>query len=131
MFKAINPETVVKPISNYENGLLVPAAPTLFISGQVGVDAQFHFPEGIEAQTRLTFENIRQIVTAAGGTMRNIVSITLFLKDIADARVVGAIRSEVFGDPPFPTSTMIGNATFVMPQILVEISAVATFPDGF
>lgn len=128
MFQAINPDNVVKPVSNYANGLLVPAGETLYISGQVGVSETLQFAEGVEAQTRLTFENIKRIVEAAGGSMQHIVSITLYLKDIADAKAVNKVRNEVLPEAPFPTSTMIGNCTFVMPQILVEISAIAVLP---
>jgi len=128
MFEAINPDTVVGPVSNYSNGLVVPAGRMLHISGQVGVDAALVFAEGVEAQTRLAFENIRRIVEAAGGSMDDVVSITLYLKDIGDAKAVSGIRSEIFARPPFPASTMIGHCGFIMPQILVEISAIAAPP---
>lgn len=37
MFKEINPDSVIKPISNYSNGVIVPSGRTLYEDGQIGL----------------------------------------------------------------------------------------------
>ena len=129
MFQAINPEDVVKPISNYSNGLAAPAGRMLFVSGQVGATADLNIPQDVEGQARVAFDNVQKIVEAAGGSMKDIVSVTLYLRDISDSPLVSRIRSEYFFDLPFPTSTTIGNCTFVLPQLCFEVSAIAVLSD--
>ena len=129
MFQAINPEDVVKPISNYSNGLAAPAGRMLFVSGQVGATADLNIPQDVEGQARVAFENFQKIVEAAGGSMKDIVSVTLYLCDISDSPLVSHLRSEYFSHSPFPTSTTIGNCTFVLPQLRFEVSAIAVLSD--
>jgi 2-iminobutanoate/2-iminopropanoate deaminase len=56
----------------------------LFVSGQIAIDhATAQFTEGsIEAQTRKVMDNIRSIVEAHRLTMANVVSVTVYMKDM-------------------------------------------------
>ncbi|MFD1631299.1 RidA family protein [Pseudopedobacter beijingensis] len=58
----------------------------LFISGQAAIDfktSKFNLGT-VEHETRLTLENIKAIITAAGATMEDVVKSTVHLADIAD-----------------------------------------------
>jgi 2-iminobutanoate/2-iminopropanoate deaminase len=80
-------------------------------------------PATIEEQTRLTLENIKKCVEAAGGTMDDIFKVVIQLKDPADYRRMNAVRAEYFRkDQPISTCY---KADLMREDILVEIEAVA------
>src|SRR5215471_2539330 len=54
----------------------------LFIAGQTGIDERGQVVQGLEAQITQSFENIRRVVTSAGGSMANVVRITGYLRDM-------------------------------------------------
>jgi 2-iminobutanoate/2-iminopropanoate deaminase len=83
-------------------------------------------PDTIEEQTRLTLENIRMCVEAAGGTMRDIYKVVVQLKNPADYKRMNAVRAEYFKTEP-PISTCY-QANLMREEILVEIEAVAYLP---
>lgn len=129
MIKPINPTSMHAPIRPYyNNGILISSGPLLFISGQVGLDKDGKLIDGgIEAQTVQTFENVKAIVEDAGGTMANIVSVIVYLVDMNDAPVVSEVRMRYFSDP-MPSSTSVGVDALIMPEMIVEVSAIAALP---
>jgi 2-iminobutanoate/2-iminopropanoate deaminase len=80
-------------------------------------------PPTIEEQTRLTLENIRKCIEAAGGTMQDIFKVVIMLKDPADYKKMNAVRAEFFPREQ-PISTCY-KADLMREDILVEIEAVA------
>lgn len=55
----------------------------LFLAGQTGHDAQAQPGVGrFEAQTRRTFERMRLILETAGGSLDDLVTMTVFVTDI-------------------------------------------------
>ena len=60
-------EGVHPPFANYSHGVVVgPDHETLFLSGQLGIDAEGNVPEGVAEQAELTFEGIRRLLAEAG-----------------------------------------------------------------
>ena len=56
---------------------------TLFVSGQLGIEADTgNWGEGFEAQANLVFANLKAILEAAGMSFRNVVKVSVFLKDM-------------------------------------------------
>ena len=80
-------------------------------------------PNTIEEQTRLTLENIRKCVEAAGGTMDDIFKVVIMLKNPSDYKKMNAVRAEYFKKSP-PISTCF-RAEVMREDILIEIEAVA------
>ncbi len=74
----------------------------LFISGQLPLDPQTgEMPQGIEAQTRRSLDNIGYILEEAGLGYGDIVKTTVLLDDIADFGAMNAVYAEYFkGDKP-------------------------------
>jgi reactive intermediate/imine deaminase len=103
------------------------AGDMLFISGQVA--RPFEGGTGLVGkneyeQTRQIFSRIDRIIRAAGGTMDNLVKMTIFLVDIRNNTEVWRARREFFtGD--FPASTLVEVRALAKPDVLVEIEAVA------
>ena len=75
---------------------------TLYLSGQLPVDpATGKMPEGIEAQTRQSLQNLGAILMAAGLEFGDIVKTTVLLQDIADFGAMNAVYAEFCpGDTP-------------------------------
>ena len=75
-------------------------------------------------QTRQIFSRIDRIIKAAGGTMDNLVKMTIYMVDIRNNTEVWRARREFFsGD--FPASTLVEVRSLAKPEVLVEIEAVA------
>jgi 2-iminobutanoate/2-iminopropanoate deaminase len=103
------------------------AGDTLYISGQVA--RPFEGGAGMVGkdeydQSRQIFSRIERIIKAAGGTMDNLVKMTIFVVDITKNTEVWRARREFFtGD--FPASTLVEVRSLAKPDVLVEIEAVA------
>jgi 2-iminobutanoate/2-iminopropanoate deaminase len=127
---ASNPAGVAKPIRDYySNCVRVSAGQLLFISGQVALD-----PEGrivgkgdVRAQTVQVLENIRMILRANGAEMQDVVSVTVYVTDIAFLDRITDIRMQYFPSDG-PASAIVEIAKLAMPELLIEIAAVATLP---
>ncbi len=71
----------------------------LFVSGQLPIDPSTGtMPEGIEAQTRQSLENVKSIIEAAGGTLSDVLKCTVFLKDMNEFAEMNKIYAEYFTD---------------------------------
>ena len=101
-----------------------------YISGMVARDNNGKVIAGDEyQQAKLSFAKIRNLVEAAGGTMADVVKITIFVTDITQREKVWRARREVFaGD--FPASTLVQVAALAEPSVKVEIEAIAHIGAG-
>ena len=109
----------------WSNGIR--AGDLLFISGQVA--RPFEGGRTLVGtteyeQARQIFSRIQRICEAAGGSMADIVKMTIFLVDIRNNTEVWRARREFFtGD--FPASTLVEVRSLAGRETLVEIEAVA------
>ena len=75
---------------------------TLYISGQIPVNPQTgSMPDGIEAQTRQSLQNIGAILEAAGLSFNDVVKTTVLLADMAHFAAMNAVYAEFFTRHPF------------------------------
>lgn len=73
---------------------------TVYLSGQIGLDpATGSLRDGTQAQARQVFANLRAVAAAAGGTLDDMVKVTLLLADIADFAQVNEIMASFFTQP--------------------------------
>ena len=78
----------------------VRAGYTVYLSGQLGIDPPSgNLVEGIEAQARQVFANLRAVAEAAGGSLDDVVKLTLLLVDLADFAIVNDIMATCFQTP--------------------------------
>ena len=120
-------EGQAEPISHFTDA--VQAGELLFVSGIVPVDEQRDLVgEGdVVAQARCVFENMRQVLAAAGCTFADVVKVTIFLTEIADRPLVNPVRQEVFGETR-PASTLVEVPALVIPGAKIEIECIALVP---
>lgn len=106
-------------------GALV-AAPrrTLYISGQVGIDATGQAGSGIAEQARLATANVNAVLAAAGMGPGNLAKVTIYLTDEADVPAFMEAAAGALPSPP-PATTLLIVKGLAGPNLLVEIEAVA------
>ena len=120
-----NPSTVAAPASRYSHGVEVkPNARWLHISGQVGVLPDGRIGADFAAQAEACWNNIANILKAAGMGVDDLVKITTYIRNPADTAALRAVRDRFIGNAR-PASTLIVVAGLASPDWLVEIEAVA------
>jgi enamine deaminase RidA (YjgF/YER057c/UK114 family) len=77
----------------------------------------------IAVQTRQTLENLKQAITAAGGTLSDVVQVQIFLTDKADAAGMNAVYREYFKEPYPVRATVV--AGLLAEGLKVEMLATA------
>jgi 2-iminobutanoate/2-iminopropanoate deaminase len=95
----------------------------VFVSGQVPRDPVTGELVGddIEGQTTQVLANVKRALEAAGATLGDVVSMTVYLSDIDDWGRFNDVYKATMSSP-YPTRTALGAE---LRGILVEISAVA------
>src|SRR5712675_1074867 len=96
MKKAVQTSAAPSAIGPYSQAVV--DGDLIFCSGQIGiVPASGKLVEGgIEAETRRIFENLHEVLTAAGLTLAHVVKTTVFLVSLADFETVNLIYGDHF-----------------------------------
>jgi 2-iminobutanoate/2-iminopropanoate deaminase len=82
-----------------------------------------------EAQTHRVFELIDQIMRRAGGTLANLVTMTVFIKEARYGDRFVELRRQKFPDGNYPGSALITVTNFARPGMEIEIQAIAVIGD--
>lgn len=106
----------------------VRAGDFVHVSGQVPRDPRSGALLGvtIEEQARGTLANLRRVLEAAGASMDDVVSVTVYLADEDDWGAFNAVYREAFA-APYPSRTVVGAG---LRGVLIEIGAVAFLGRG-
>jgi len=99
----------------------------LFVSGQMGWDADERM-SGVgdaSSQARVAFENIQKAVVSAGGTMADVVKLTVFLTDVKDMAAVRQVRAGFWKEGRYPACSSVQVGGLAHKDALLEIEAVA------
>ena len=101
-----------------------------YVAGMIARGKDGKIVDGDEyEQAKAIFAKIRSLIEAAGGTMADVVKVSIFVTDIEQREKVWRARREVFsGD--FPASTLVQVAALAEPSVKVEIEAVAHLGAG-
>lgn len=84
----------------------------VFLSGQIPLDPQtMEFIDGdFEARTRQVFDNLKAVAEAAGGSLNQVVKLTIFLTDLNNFATVNAVMEDYF-EQPYPARAAVGVAS--------------------
>lgn len=86
----------------------IKAGNQVFLSGQIGLDpATMEMVDGVEAQARQVFANLKAVAEAAGGSLGDAVKLTIYLTDLANFGAVNEIMKSCFAEP-FPARATVG-----------------------
>lgn len=99
------------------------AGDTVYLSGQLGLDpGSMQLCEGVEAQIRQAFDNLKAVAEASGGGLADAVKLNVYLTDLAHFAKVNEIMAGYFSQP-YPARAALGVASLPRGG-LVEIDAV-------
>ena len=103
----------------------------VFIAGMTARSSEFDSIEGagVYAQARIIFIKIKFLIEAAGGTMADIVKVNIFVTNIDQRQEVWRARREFFTGN-FPVSTLVEVSALALPEMEVEVEAVAVLETG-
>ena len=84
----------------------------VFLSGQIPLDpATMEVVDGdFEARARRVFDNLAAVAEAAGGSLDDVVKLTVFLTDLANFATVNSVMEDYF-EKPFPARAAVGVAS--------------------
>lgn len=127
-WKPINPAGSPPPMAPYVPA--VQAGRTVYVSGMLALDAngQTVGVDDIHVQTRQVVENIRAVLLAAGGDLKDIVYNQIFLKRHADYAGMNDVYREFFGAAPPARYCVV--CELVKPDCLIEIVSTAHLENG-
>lgn len=76
------------------------AGDTVYLSGQIGLDpATMNLVDGLEAQAHQVFRNLRAVATAAGGSLDDMVKVSILMIDLGGFAKVNEIMATYFAQP--------------------------------
>ena len=128
--RPVNPPDVPAPLRGYySNAVRVESGPLLFIAGQVAIDTEGKLVGrgDAAAQCRQVLRNIAAIARSNGATLADVVSVTVYVTDIATLDVIAPVRLEHFPKDG-PASVLVQVSRLVEPDMLLEMSAVVALP---
>jgi 2-iminobutanoate/2-iminopropanoate deaminase len=124
MRKPVHPDGVATPKPAYSPAIV--AGDFIYTSGQVGRDINYQYADGLEAQTRQTFENVRACLEAAGATLDDVIQVSGFITSPSDFPEYDRIYREYLTEP-FPARTTL--FTDFGDDTLIEVAVVAYVGD--
>lgn len=129
MREEIRAEGMHAPLGHYTDA--VRSGDLLFLSGCGPTDDSHQVVGGddAEAQARQVYANIGIVLAAAGARPQDVLSVTTYLTDAADARAVNEAKRDFFGDTRTASATVVV-ADLVVPGAKVEVQAVARIPSA-
>lgn len=107
--QAIHTDRAPAAIGTYSQA--AQAGDLVFLSGQIPLvpDTMEIVAGDFEARARQVFSNLEAVASAAGGTLDNVVKITVFLTDLDNFATVNAVMEDFFGEP-YPARAAVGVA---------------------
>lgn len=98
---------------------------TIWVSGQVGVDQNLTPGDGMAAQARLAFEGLKRTLAAAGASLSDVVELTTFHVDLRGELDQFTKVKDEYIPRNYPAWTAVGVTQLALPELRVEIRAVA------
>jgi reactive intermediate/imine deaminase len=103
--------------------VLVPGQAALDEQGQVVGAGDF------DAQAEQTFQNLARVLEAGGSSLDRVVKVTIFLTDMANFPKIVELRKRWF-TAPYPADTIVEVGSLALPELVIEIEAIAVAADS-
>ena len=125
----VNPNSLFPSLPHgFSQVVIASGRKMVFISGQTAWDARKNIVGGsVLEQARQAFRNLEKAMEAAGGTLKDIVVLRIYVVDYQaeSGTAVGTALREFFSQQNPPASTWIGVSALAAPEFLIEIEATA------
>jgi enamine deaminase RidA (YjgF/YER057c/UK114 family) len=117
----LQPSTLADPV-RYSHGFRV--GNTVYLAGALGTESDGSMAANIRTQTMRAFEKLDTVMREAGGSLTDIVKLTVFITDMRWREGYGEVRAELFPSDP-PASTLVQVVALADPAALIEIEGIA------
>jgi len=107
----------------YSPAVKINGGTTIHLAGHTGY--QEPQPGDFDSQVRAAFERMRKTLESAGGKLDDIVTMTVFITDMANGTRFTQLRKDFFQEGRYPASALIGIKELARPEMMIEIQAVA------
>jgi enamine deaminase RidA (YjgF/YER057c/UK114 family) len=128
----INPDGLLPPVG-FSHAVVAAPGRTVHLGGQTGHHADGSLDEGLFAQFGQALRNLVTVLAAAGAAVEHVVSMQLYVTDVAAYRAapaeLGRIYREAFGRH-YPAMALFGVTGLHDPAAVVEIVATAVIPEA-
>jgi 2-iminobutanoate/2-iminopropanoate deaminase len=126
----INPDSLFPSLPHVFSQIVIASGRrTVFISGQTAWDQGNNIVGGdsVLEQARQAFHNVAIAMEAAGGTLKDVVALRIYVVDYQaeSGTAVSIALREFFSHENPPASTWIGVSALADPEFLIEIEATA------
>jgi 2-iminobutanoate/2-iminopropanoate deaminase len=114
----------------YSRAVKVKGGTTVYVAG-IGGDADAHgrsLAGDFPGQVHRVFERMREVLAQAGGSLDDVVTMTVFITDSRYGDEFTELRKQYFARG-FPASALIGVHSLARPSMLVEVQAIAVLGD--
>lgn len=111
----------------YSPAVKINGGTTIYLAGQTGYQDERGetYPGNFDGQVRAAFERMRKTLAAAGGKLEDVVTMTVFITDMANGTRFTQLRKEFFKEDRYPASALIGIKELARPEMMIEIQAIA------
>jgi enamine deaminase RidA (YjgF/YER057c/UK114 family) len=126
----LNPNSLFSSLPHgFSQVVIATGRKMVFVSGQTAWDARKNIVGGdsVLEQARQAFRNLEKAMGAAGGTLKDVVALRIYVVDYQaeSGTAVGIALREFFSPENPPASTWIGVSALAVPEFLIEIEATA------
>ena len=115
----------------FSPGVVSEGGKIVWVAGQTATrdNAGNDIANNFEAQVKQVFSQIDQVLKRAGGTLANVVSMTVFIKESRYGDRFVEMRKDMFQNGNYPGSALITVSNFARPGIEIEIQAIGVIGD--
>jgi len=115
----------------FSQAVVEPEGQRVHLTGQVAWNAEGQVVGSGDAkrQTECAIDNIGKILAELGGSLSDIVSLTMYYVRDEDLPAIQSVRSRRFEKPTGPAVTGVKVAALVDPALLVELTVIAVIPN--
>ena len=98
----------------------------VIVSGQAAIDENGEIVGlgDFDAQAEQVFRNLQRVLEAGGSSLDRVVKVTIFLTDMANFPKIVELRGTWF-TPPYPADTIVEVTSLALPELEIEIEAIA------
>ena len=111
----------------YSPAVKITGGTTIYMAGHTGYQDEKGetYTGDFDGQVRVAFERMRKTLEIAGARLDDIVTMTVFVTDMAKGTRFTQLRKEFFQEGRYPASALIGIKELARPEMMIEIQAIA------
>ena len=98
----------------------------IITSGQAAIDKSGNIvgTGDFDAQAAQTFDNLQELLQAAGSGLEKVVKVTIYLREMSNFPKILALRERYF-TAPYPADTIVEVSSLALPELEIEVEAIA------